>query len=179
MNIRVFISRILGSENYDRKVERLIKKSIALYHRGGKINRIRALRLHNYIRKNYNCCVPPRVTVGKNLYIAHGRGVNIGKTAIIGDNCRIYPECDIIASIVGDSELRAQGATRWHAKIGNDCIIGAHSVIIGPIEIGDDVTIGAGAIVTKDVPPHSVVINTNQIRAKRPDERKTRAASRN
>ena len=37
-------------------------------------------------------------------------------------------------------------------------------------EIGDDVTIGAGAMVTKDVPSHSVVKGLNQIRPKRPDE---------
>jgi hypothetical protein len=37
-------------------------------------------------------------------------------------------------------------------------------------EIGDDVTIGAGAIVTKDVPSHSIVKGLNQIRPKRPDE---------
>lgn len=46
---------------------------------------------------------------------------------------------------------------RKHASIGNDCFLGANSIIIGNIVIGDDVLIAAGATVTKDVPAHSVV----------------------
>jgi serine acetyltransferase len=44
------------------------------------------------------------------------------------------------------------------------------ATIIGPVTIGDDVIIGACAIVTKDVPSHSVVKGLNQIRPKRPEE---------
>ncbi|MBR1585445.1 MAG: serine acetyltransferase [Clostridia bacterium] len=157
----------VGLGNYDRYVEGLIKKSIAVYHRGGKINRLRALRMYNKIRKNYGCCFPPRITVGKNLYIAHAHGIHVGKTAVIGDNCKIYPNVLIVASVVGDAQLRSKGAKRWHPKIGNDCLLGAGSIIMGPIEIGDDVIVGAGAIVTKNVPPHSVVKNTNEITPKR------------
>lgn len=46
----------------------------------------------------------------------------------------------------------------------------AYATVIGPVTIGDDVTIGACAIVTKDVPSHSVVKGLNQIRPKRPEE---------
>ena len=170
MKMSAFVSRLLGTENYDRKAERRIKKAIELYHKGGSLNRIRALRLHNRNRRDYCCCFPPRMTIGDNLYIAHAHGIHIGKTTIIGDNCRIYPNVLIVASVVGDRELRESGETRWHPKIGNQCLIGAGATISGRIEIGDDVTIAAGAIVTKDVPSHSVVKNTNEIRPKRPDE---------
>jgi serine acetyltransferase len=36
--------------------------------------------------------------------------------------------------------------------------IGANAIIIGPITIGHDVLVGAGAVVLKDVPPNSVVV---------------------
>ncbi len=170
MILKALLSRMLGIENYDRKAERRIKKAIELYHKGGKLNRIRAIHLHNKNRKDYCCCFPPRITVGKNLYIAHAHGIHVGKTTEIGDNCRIYPNALIIASIVGDSDLRAGGEKRWHPKIGNDCLIGAGSLICGRITIGDDVLIAAGAIVTKDVPDHSVVKNTNEIRPKKENE---------
>ena len=49
-------------------------------------------------------------------------------------------------------------------------MLGAGCMLIGRIEIGDNVTIGARAIVTKDVPANSVVKNVNEIRPKRPDE---------
>ena len=43
-------------------------------------------------------------------------------------------------------------------------------IVIGLITISDNSFVGARAIVTHDVPPHSVVIGTNKIRPKREDE---------
>lgn len=166
MNIHNCITKVLGTDNYDRKAERQIIKAIKIYHRGRTFDHIRALRLHNKNRKKYGCCFPPTITIGKNLYIAHAHGIHIGKTAIIGDNCKIYPNVLIVAAIKGDAKLRENGEKRWHAKIGNNCLLGAGSIICGRIEIGDDVLIAAGAIVTKDIPSHSIVMNTNEIRPK-------------
>lgn len=96
-------------------------------------------------------------------------GVRIGKTAVVGDNCKVYPFFVAMAAITSDHD-RIQKRIRWHAKIGNDCLLGSKATVIGPVTIGDDVTIGACAVVTKDVPSHSVVKGLNQIRPKRPDE---------
>jgi acetyltransferase-like isoleucine patch superfamily enzyme len=41
--------------------------------------------------------------------------------------------------------------------IGKDCVIGVRSIILPGIKIGDSSVVGAGSIVTKDVPAHSVV----------------------
>ena len=51
-----------------------------------------------------------------------------------------------------------------------ELILGARATVVGPVTIGDDVLIAACAIVTKDVPSHSVVKGLNQIRPKRPEE---------
>jgi len=59
---------------------------------------------------------------------------------------------------------------RRHAKIGDDCFLGNGAVVVGAVTIGNDVTIGAGALVTKDVPSHTVVKGINGFRAKRIDE---------
>ena len=172
MGVWKLLSKIVGADNVDRKAERRIKKSNELYHKGGKINRLRANRLFNRNLRDFSCYISPRATIGRNLYIAHPIGIVIGKTAIIGDNCRIYPYAFIAAKIVGDKELRASGETRWHAKIGNNCMLGAGCMIIGRIEIGDNVTIAARAMVTKDVPPNSVVTDVNKIRPKTEEELK-------
>lgn len=153
-------------DSYDRKAQKAILRSIELYHTGNKWNMYRAIRMYNHIRKVYGCCFPPTITVGKNLYIAHAHGILIGKTAQIGDNCCIYPNALIVAKVEGDAERRRMGERRWHPKIGNNCMIGAGSLIVGPIEIGDNVTVAAGAIVTKDVPSNTLVINCNEIRYK-------------
>lgn len=44
-----------------------------------------------------------------------------------------------------------------HTRIGKHCFIGARSVILPGITIGDHSIVGTGSIVTKDVPPHSIV----------------------
>lgn len=44
-----------------------------------------------------------------------------------------------------------------HISIGNDVWIGYHAIILGGVTIGDGAVIAAGAIVTKDVPPYSIV----------------------
>lgn len=170
MTVKEVIKRILGIYDYDRYVEKLIYKSIKIYHSGGKINMWRGIRLYNKIRRKYNCHVCPSIVLGKNPYIAHAQNLQIGKTAIIGDNCRIYPNVSIIAAVKGDQE-RYSTHKRTHAKIGNNCLLGTKCLIIGPVNIGNDVTIGAGAIVTKDVPDHTVVKNVNQFRKKREDEK--------
>ena len=44
-----------------------------------------------------------------------------------------------------------------HTKIGRCCFIGARSVVLPGIEIGDECVIGSGSVVTKDVPPRCLV----------------------
>ena len=42
-------------------------------------------------------------------------------------------------------------------EIGDNCLVNTGATIIGPVVIGNNVTIGAGAVVTKDVPNNAVV----------------------
>ena len=44
-----------------------------------------------------------------------------------------------------------------HMEIGDNCLINTGVTIIGPITIGNNVTIGAGSVVTKDIPDNAVV----------------------
>lgn len=170
MAIKELPRRFFRAYNLDRSAERRIKKAIEVYHRGGIINKFWGNRLYRKNLRDYCCYIPPKVTIGKNLYIAHPIGVIIGPTAVIGDNCRIYPHAVVGARIVGDRELRESGKQRRHAKIGNNCMLGVGCTIIGRVEIGDNVIVAARAIVTKDVPPNSVVKNVNEVRPRRPEE---------
>lgn len=163
--MREVVKKIIGIENIDRRAEKMVKKSIRLYH-CGLIGKIRALRLYKKIRKEYSCDIWPGVEFGENVYIAHPNNILIGKTSHIGNNCKIYPNCQLIASLKNDDYLFENGIRR-HPYVGDNAIIGCGSMLIGPITIGNNVTIGAGAIVTKDVPDDSVVINVNQIKKRR------------
>lgn len=95
----------------------------------------------------------------------------------IGENCHIYstyfdgiaPQLITIGNnvtithsslLIHDASTKKQlGYTKAGAIIiGNDVFIGWNSIIIGPVRIGDKVIIGAGCVVTKDIPSNSVVV---------------------
>ena len=44
-----------------------------------------------------------------------------------------------------------------HTYVGKNCFIGGRAMILPGVKIGDHSIVGAGAVVTKDVPPHSIV----------------------
>lgn len=51
--------------------------------------------------------------------------------------------------------------------IGNDVWIGSRAIIMQGVTVGDGAVIGAGAIISKDVPPYTIVVGSNQILRKR------------
>ena len=56
-----------------------------------------------------------------------------------------------------------QGYTIGKIKIGNNCWIGSHVVILKDVTIGDNVVIGAGCIIHKSIPGNSVVMNNQNL----------------
>lgn len=168
-DVKTWLMDLLNISNYDRKVERKFWKMRRLYEKGGFINRIRAKHIENELLEKCQMRLPCTVKIGKNFEIRHPNCIGIGPTAEIGDNCKVYPYFVSMAALIGDKE-RNKNHIRRHAKFGNDCILGARATVVGPVTIGDDVLIAACAIVTKDVPSHSVVKGLNQIRPKRPEE---------
>ena len=47
---------------------------------------------------------------------------------------------------------------KWNLVIGNDVWIGSRAILLGAIKIGDGAVVGAGSVVTKDVPPYAIVV---------------------
>lgn len=171
MNIKLFLVRLKDelfcTYNIDRKAESEFQRMRKLLKKGGRFNSLRAKRIENKLQLKYQLKVPCSAVIGDNFQIRHPQGIRIGRTCIIGDNCKVFPYFIAMAAVKGDNDRIGQ---RRHPKIGNDCMLGSRATVIGPITIGDDVTIGACAVVTKDIPSHSVVKGTNIIRAKRLDE---------
>jgi acetyltransferase-like isoleucine patch superfamily enzyme len=56
-----------------------------------------------------------------------------------------------------DVPIRLQGETRAPVIIEDDCWIGAGATILGEVHVGRGAVIGAGSVVTRDVPPNAVV----------------------
>ncbi|WP_379923389.1 acyltransferase [Erythrobacter sp. R86502] len=72
------------------------------------------------------------------------RGVHIGAYTYVAFNARIL------------THDRTRGLY-VHTRIGRNCFIGGESIILPGTTIGDNCVIGAGSVVTKDVPPRSIV----------------------
>ncbi len=92
--------------------------------------------------------IHPGAVIGRRLVIDHGVGCVIGETAVIGDDCIIFHGVTL-------GGLKFDPVKR-HPTIGNRVLIGTGAKILGPIYIGDDVKIGANAVVMKDVPAHGI-----------------------
>ncbi len=93
--------------------------------------------------------IPAKCKIGKGLVIAHGgKGVIINPEVIIGENAYIIHQVTIGAIGQGNTPI-----------IGNNVLIGVGAKILGKITIGDNVKIGANAIVVKDVPSGSTAIS--------------------
>lgn len=94
-----------------------------------------------------NCIAFPFTTkVGYGLYIGHGISFVINNSAVIGNNVNLSHYVSI-----GANMSKA-------AIIGNSVYIGPQSCLIENVRIGHSSIIGAGAIVTKDVPANSVAV---------------------
>lgn len=145
-------------ERVNRQANRDVVRASKLWHSGNKFKMVWAMLLHARNIKRYGCEIYPQATIGENLYIPHCTGIVVGNTTEIGDNCVIFPNV-VFGATYSPSRKNPQG--RRHAKVGNNCVFGANSSIIGAITIGDNVTVGAGAVVTKDVPSNTVVVGHN------------------
>ena len=98
-----------------------------------------------------------------NLTILDEAPVTIGDRVLIGPNVGIYT---VNHALLPDQ--RAEGIMRsLPVRIGNDVWIGGHAVITQGVTIGDGAVIGAGSVVTHDIPPQ-VVAAGNPCRVLRP-----------
>jgi serine O-acetyltransferase len=93
--------------------------------------------------------LPCEAEVGRNFVIDHFGGVIISGYARFGDNCRIRD-----GVVVGLRRVEDKVAP----IIGNDVDIGTGAKLLGPIRIGNNVLIGANAVVLCDVPDDSIAV---------------------
>jgi len=102
----------------------------------------------------------------RNLYLRKIYGMTIGKDVRISLKANLDKR-NPKGVIIGDGSYLAFGATilchdmsrniRKPVIIGKNCFIGANSIILPGVIVGDEVVVAAGAIVTKDIPNNTIV----------------------
>lgn len=110
------------------------------------------------IEPSFYCDYGYHIQVGNNFYSNHNLVILDAAEVEIGDNVFIGPNCGIYtAGHPTDIEQRNKGIEYAKPiKIGNNVWVGGNVVILPGVTIADNVTIGAGSIVTKDIPFNTI-----------------------
>ncbi|MFC7403017.1 acyltransferase [Citricoccus sp. GCM10030269] len=121
-----------------------------------------------------NCVIGAGCTIGRGAYI--GPGVELGRNCKIQNHALVYEPARLAdgvfigpAAVLTNDEFpratnpdgslkRGDDWTRVSVTIGTGASIGARAVCIAPVTIGAWATVAAGAVVTKDVPDHALVL---------------------
>jgi serine O-acetyltransferase len=97
--------------------------------------------------------IHPGAKIGKGFFIDHGMSVVIGETSEIGDNCVLFHN----VTIGGTGKHKG----KRHPTLGNNVLIGTGAILLGPINVGNNVKIGANTfIINHDVPDNCTVVGS-------------------
>ena len=110
-----------------------------------------------------NIEIHPGAQINGTLFIDHGAGIVIGETAIIGNEVTIYHGVTLGGT--------GKETGKRHPTIGNGVVIDAGAKLLGSIEIGNNVKIGANSVVLKNIPDGCTVVGTEGRIVKRPNSK--------
>ncbi len=159
--------------NYDEELikERQIVKDLcyeynkikpsSMNERKEKIKLILGKTKDNFlIEQPFVCDYGYNIEIGENFYANHNLVILDANKVKFGDNVFIAPNCGFYtAGHPINADMRNEGLE--YAKpieIGNDVWIGGNVVVLPGVKIGNNVVIGAGSIVNKDIPSNSVAV---------------------
>ncbi|MCG6137940.1 MAG: serine O-acetyltransferase [Nostoc sp. LLA-1] len=94
--------------------------------------------------------IHPGAKIGKGVFINHGMGVVIGETAIVGDYTLIYQGVTLGGT--------GKQTGKRHPTLGKNVMVGTGAKVLGNIQIGDQVRIGANSVVLQDVPSDCTIV---------------------
>jgi serine O-acetyltransferase len=94
--------------------------------------------------------IHPAAEIGRRFFIDHGMGVVIGETAIVGDDVTLYQG----VTLGGTGKEHG----KRHPTIGDNVVIGTGARVLGNIRIGENCRIGANSVVLRSVPDNSTVV---------------------
>ena len=164
---KVYYSRTEISDDVQKlmaKVSALLKKlnSLTLAEQTEKQEIIKELfgstGSNPFVGDNFHCDFGQNIHVDDNFHADFNctmldlAAIRIGKNCLIGPDVGIYTAAHRL-----EPKGRILDVYGLPITIGNDVWIGGHSTILPGVTIGDEAVIAAGAVVTKDVEPNSIV----------------------
>lgn len=166
--------KMLDGENYlsgdktlatERKFAKklLHKLNVTEYLMNGNARQILRILLPNanrkiYVEPPFFCDYGYNIHAGENVYfnvncvVLDTMKIEIGNNVFFGPGVQIYTATHPL-----DPKERLKVEFSKPVSIGNDCWIGGNSIILPGIVIGNGVTVGAGSVVTKNVPDNVLI----------------------
>lgn len=122
--------------------------------------KIRTIQLKSQLLRRYGMHISPYAQIGAGLHIPHPTSIVIGGKTVIGDNFTIYQNTTIGGARTGDVKKGNQ------PKIGNNVTVFAGAMILGKVNVGDNVIIGANSVLLSDAEENGVYLGTPAKRVK-------------
>lgn len=106
--------------------------------------------------------------VGAQSFLGGQGGIQVGANVIMGAGVRVFSENHNYDDPT--IPIRKQGERRARVFIEDDCWVGASAIVLAGVRVGEGSVVAAGAVVTRDVPPYSVVagVPARVIKSRRP-----------
>ncbi|MFC9438580.1 sugar O-acetyltransferase [Nocardia sp. NPDC057030] len=110
----------------------------------------------SWIRPRFQCDYGYLIEIGTNSFLNFDAILLDCAPISIGDDVSIGPRCQLLTALhpMEDHELRRQ---RWETaapiRIGNNVWFGGGVIVCPGVTVGDDTVVGAGSVVTRDLPP--------------------------
>ena len=140
-------------------MQKALKKIIVLWFR----MRIGKYGRNTWLHPKGTYLYPKKIEIGNNVYIGHGATISCKAGLKIGDGVTIGPGLTIMG---GDHNFRVVGKKVSEVKtdgknlpviIESDVWIGANTLILKGVRIGEGSVVGAGSVVTRNVIPYTIV----------------------
>ena len=94
--------------------------------------------------------IHPGAQIGRRFFIDHGTGIVIGETTVIGDDVTLYQGVTLGGT--------GKDTGKRHPTLGNNVLVGAGAKVLGPLTVGDNTNIAAGAVVLDNIPENSTAV---------------------
>lgn len=113
-----------------------------------------------FIVQPFYCDYGTQIRVGKRFFANFNFVVLDEAPVTIGDDCFIGPNVSIYTACHSTDPIERNSRQEWAKAviIGNNCWIGGSVTILPGVSIGENVTIGAGSVVVKDIPSNCVAV---------------------
>ena len=96
-------------------------------------------------------------SIGPYDYVGCSGKITIGSNVMFGPKCSLFAENHVFSDT--ESTIKSQGVNQNGITVEDDCWIGSNVIILDGVTIGKGSVIGGGTLVTKDVPPGSIVVD--------------------